>query len=105
MEPVPEIRTAWKVLILWLNVNRDTSVNKRMGSELKNWGSVSGTGTDFPTRCARTGLETAKSGRHQYLRKGEGYAENLLTNSSRTVGCPISPLFKFAVNWGPRYLF
>jgi len=60
MEPVPVIKTARKVLILWLNVNRDTSVNKGVGSELKNWGSVSGTGTDFPTHCARTGLETAK---------------------------------------------
>ena len=38
MEPVPEIKTAWKVLILWLSVNMDTSVNKRMGSEMKNWG-------------------------------------------------------------------
>ena len=76
------------MLILWLNENRETSVNKRMGSELKNGGSISGTGTNFPIGHAlRPAWKQPNKGAARTFEKGEGYAENLLTNSSLTVGC------------------
>ena len=87
-------------------MNRDTLVNKGMGSDLKNWGSISGTDTDFPTgHWLRPAWKQPNKGAIRISGREEGYAENLLTNSSLTVRCPISPLFKFAVNWGPRCLF
>ena len=54
-------------------MNRDTSVNNRVGSELKNWGSISGNGTEFPTdHCAQTGLKTAKKEIRQDFRERGG---------------------------------